>query len=45
MIRPDSSVCIEQLLYLTNPDGWSAHATRAATRIFASNFNAAMAQR
>eukprot|EP00922_Rhytidocystis_sp_ex-Travisia-forbesii_P064177 GHVS01095402.1.p1 GENE.GHVS01095402.1~~GHVS01095402.1.p1 ORF type:complete len:479 (+),score=169.98 GHVS01095402.1:249-1685(+) len=35
----------EQLLYKTNPTEWSATAMFAATRIFASNFNAKMAQR
>jgi essential nuclear protein 1 len=35
----------EEVLFLTNPETWSAHALYAATRIFASNFNAAKAQR
>lgn len=34
----------EEILMLTNPDGWSAHACYAATRIFASNLNPQMAQ-
>jgi Bystin len=41
-----SFVCVDQqILYLTNPDGWSTHACYAATRIFASNLNPHMAQR
>ena len=35
----------EEVLYLTMPFEWSAHAMRAATRIFASNLNPKMAQR
>ena len=35
----------EQVLYLTEPDSWSAAAVYQATRIFASNLNAKMAQR
>ncbi|KAJ3084646.1 hypothetical protein HK100_009269 [Physocladia obscura] len=35
----------EQVLYLTNPDAWSPHATYQATRIFVSNLQARMAQR
>jgi essential nuclear protein 1 len=35
----------ERILWLTRPDEWSAAATYAATRIFASNLNAKMAQR
>ncbi|XP_062605580.1 bystin-like [Saccostrea cucullata] len=35
----------EQVLYLTEPDSWSAAAMYQATRIFASNLNAKMAQR
>ncbi|EJD75920.1 hypothetical protein LOAG_17005, partial [Loa loa] len=35
----------EQLLYLTNPDKWSAAAMYQATRIFASNLHARMCQR
>jgi len=35
----------EHILYLTDPDGWSAAAVYQATRIFASNLNAKMAQR
>lgn len=35
----------EELLFLTNPETWTPHATYAATRIFASNFNPAKAQR
>lgn len=35
----------EQVLYLTDPDSWSAAAMYQATRIFASNLNAKMAQR
>ena len=34
-----------QVLYLTNPEEWSPHATYQATRLFASNLNARMAQR
>ncbi|KJE88905.1 bystin [Capsaspora owczarzaki ATCC 30864] len=35
----------EEILFMTNPDGWSAAAVFVATRIFASNLNAKMAQR
>ncbi|CAM9749597.1 unnamed protein product, partial [Discosporangium mesarthrocarpum] len=35
----------EQILWLTSPHDWSAHAMLAATRLFASNFNPLMAQR
>jgi essential nuclear protein 1 len=35
----------EEVLYLTNPDKWSPHAMYQATRLFASNLNAKMAQR
>ncbi|XP_041360851.1 bystin-like [Gigantopelta aegis] len=35
----------EQILYITEPDTWSAAAMYQATRIFASNLNAKMAQR
>ncbi|XP_074656420.1 bystin-like [Tubulanus polymorphus] len=35
----------EQILYLTEPDTWSAAAVYQATRIFTSNLNAKMAQR
>lgn len=34
-----------QILYLTEPETWSAAAMYQATRIFASNLNAKMAQR
>lgn len=34
-----------QILYITEPDNWSAAAIYQATRIFASNLNAKMAQR
>lgn len=30
---------------MTKPENWSNHAMLAATKIFASNFNAKMAQR
>ncbi|CAN0198713.1 unnamed protein product, partial [Laminaria digitata] len=33
------------ILWLTKPENWSNHATLAATKVFASNFNAKMAQR
>lgn len=36
---------VMQMLFLTDPDGWSNHAVRAITRIFASNLNHRMAQR
>ncbi|GMS89080.1 hypothetical protein PENTCL1PPCAC_11255, partial [Pristionchus entomophagus] len=35
----------EQILYLTNPDKWSAASMYQATRLFASNLNPRMAQR
>jgi essential nuclear protein 1 len=35
----------EELMYITNPDKWTPHATYQATRVFASNLNAHMAQR
>lgn len=35
----------EEVLYLTSPEQWSPHATFQATRLFASNLNAKMAQR
>jgi essential nuclear protein 1 len=35
----------EELLFLTSPEKWSRHATYEATKIFASNLNAKMAQR
>lgn len=35
----------EEALFLTDPEGWTPHATYQATRIFASNLNAKMAQR
>lgn len=35
----------EHILYLTDPDGWSAASVYQATRLFASNLNAKMAQR
>ncbi len=35
----------EDILYLTDPDNWSAAAMYQATRIFASNLNAKLAQR
>lgn len=35
----------EQVLYLTEPDTWTAAAMYQATKIFASNLNAKMAQR
>ncbi len=35
----------EHILWLTRPDEWSPSATYAATRVFASNLNAKMAQR
>jgi essential nuclear protein 1 len=35
----------EDVLYVTNPDGWSASAMYQATRVFVSNLNAKMAQR
>ena len=35
----------EEVLYATDPDGWSPAATCAATKLFASNLNQKMAQR
>lgn len=35
----------EQILYITEPDNWTAAAVYQATRIFSSNLNADMAQR
>lgn len=35
----------EEVLYLTEPENWSANAMYQATRMFASNLNAKMAQR
>eukprot|EP00126_Sphaerothecum_destruens_P005956 Sdes_comp19136_c0_seq1m9865 len=35
----------EEILYLTNPDEWSAASMYQATKLFASNLNAKMAQR
>ena len=35
----------EEILYATNPDGWTPAATSEATRLFASNLNHKMAQR
>ena len=35
----------EEVLYLTQPEHWTPHATFQATRLFASNLNARMAQR
>ncbi|GHP01748.1 hypothetical protein PPROV_000050500 [Pycnococcus provasolii] len=35
----------DEVLWLTRPESWSAHAVFAATRLFASNLNAKMAQR
>jgi essential nuclear protein 1 len=35
----------EEVLYLTSPEKWSPHAMYQATRLFASNLNAKMAQR
>lgn len=34
-----------KVLWLTKPEEWSNHAMLAATKVFASNFNAKMAQR
>ena len=33
------------MLYLTDPPGWSPHATYQATRLFVSSLNARLAQR
>lgn len=35
----------EELLFLTQPENWSPHATFEATKIFASNLNTRLAQR
>lgn len=35
----------EEIVFLTNPETWTPHATYAATRLFASNLNATKAQR
>lgn len=35
----------EEMLYLTDPEGWTPHAVFQATRLFSSNLNAKMAQR
>ncbi|KAI7861849.1 Bystin [Spinellus fusiger] len=35
----------EEILYLTNPDTWTPHATYEATRMFVSNLKATQAQR
>lgn len=35
----------EDVLYLSEPEGWSPHAVYQATRVFVSNLNARMAQR
>ncbi|XP_063900574.1 bystin-like [Zophobas morio] len=35
----------EELLYLTNPEGWSAAALYQATRLFVANLKSSMAQR
>lgn len=35
----------EEILFLTNPDGWSPHAVLKATKLFASNLNSKLAQR
>lgn len=35
----------EEVLYITEPEQWSPHATFQATRLFASNLNVKMAQR
>jgi essential nuclear protein 1 len=35
----------EQILYMTDPDGWTPQAVFQATRIFASNLKEKMAQR
>lgn len=39
------SAATYKVLWLTQPENWSNHAMLAATKIFASNFNAKMAQR
>ena len=35
----------EEILYLTEPEGWSPHAVYQATRMFVSNLNQRMSQR
>ena len=35
----------EQIVYLTNPDGWTAASMFEATRLFSSNLKEKMAQR
>lgn len=35
----------EDVLYITNPEAWTPHATLAATRIFVSNFKPAQCER
>ncbi|PKI83159.1 snoRNA-binding rRNA-processing protein [Malassezia vespertilionis] len=35
----------EDVVYITNPDTWTSHATLAATRIFVSNFKPAQCER
>lgn len=35
----------EELMFLTNPEGWSAHSTFEATKIFSSQLNSKLAQR
>ena len=45
LISSAEIVLLFQILYLTEPDTWSAAAMYQATRIFASNLNAKMAQR
>jgi essential nuclear protein 1 len=44
-VLPEAISVLLQVLYLTNPEGWSPHATYQATRLFVSNLNARMAQR
>ena len=36
---------MQQVLFLTEPETWSPHATYQATRLFVSNLNARLAQR
>lgn len=36
---------LNQVMFITEPDQWSAAAVYQATRIFVSNLNAKMAQR
>ena len=38
-------IITEQILYLTEPETWSAAAVYQATRIFTANLNSHMAQR